>query len=307
MNKKIQEQLDKQISRNRAVQIVEVSEAPTLTSEIFDIDDQESAVVEVNFRDMSARRVETSDAPKLTKEILQTKGKPVKTVEVFLNGKMFQVSVRDGISLSVEIDRLKLILEYSEGKKGLSRAEEEEMNRAVMNLMISKMMVDPQFSYQGEGEGIPIEERSSVIVSGLSDAVAEANYPEADDIYQIQVRYGIPADAFALFGKGFSFLPVGKPGKKFVDMSSEELLAEETHQVAERQVLIPKMILDPVLSYGEVERDTIDLMNIDAVDLSDIEGYPVELLSERYQKTLYAAHKVINVPSAGMASLQRFL
>ena len=254
---------------------------------------------------MSARRVETSDAPKLTREILQTKGKPVKTVEMFLNGKMFQVSVRDGISLSVEIERLKLIIEYSEGKKGLSRAQEEEMNRAVMNLMLSKMMVDPQFSYQGDGEGIPIEERSSVMIAALEHALSAVNYPEADEIYQVTVRYGLPADAFALFGKGFSFLPVGKPGKKYVDMSAEELLAEEARQAAERQVLVPKMILDPVLSYGEVETDTIDFMNIDAVDLSGIEGYPVELLSERYQKTLMEAHKVINVPTAALRSLQR--
>ena len=49
MNKKIQEQLDKQIEAKRAAQVVEISEAPTLTSEIFERDTRTEAIVEVNF------------------------------------------------------------------------------------------------------------------------------------------------------------------------------------------------------------------------------------------------------------------
>ena len=304
MNKKIQEQLDAQIEGKRAAQIVEVSEAPTLTSEIFERDARTEALVEVNFKDQSARLVESSEAPKLTWDILKTKGKPIKTVEMFFDNGMWQVAVRDGIPLSVEIGRLKLIIEYGDMKE--DRAARDERDLAIANLLLSKMMADPKFSYKDEGEGPPIEARSSIMIEALCNAFNEVNYLTEDEIYQVTVRRGIPADAFAMFGESFEWYPVGGKSKKYVDMSESELLATEAKQSAERQVLVPKMILDPVLSFGEVERDTIDPMNIGAVDLSNIEGYPVELLSERYMKTFNEAHRVVNIPEAGLKSLQTF-
>ena len=72
MDAKIQEQLDRQIESKRVSQVVEHSEAPALTSDVFEKDDRESAICEVNFKDMSARVVESSDAPKLTVEVLKT-------------------------------------------------------------------------------------------------------------------------------------------------------------------------------------------------------------------------------------------
>ena len=77
-------------------------------------------------------------------------------------------------------------------------------------------------------------------------------------------------------------------------MSEDELAAAEARNAAQRQVLVAKMIVDPVLSYTPVPDD-------------DPEGYPVELLSERYMKTLHEAHRVVNIPEAGLKSLQQFL
>ena len=91
MNSKIQSQLDAQIQKKRVSQVVEHSEAPALTSDIFEKDNRESAICEVNFSNMSARVVESSDAPKLTVEVLKTKGKPIKTVEMFWDDQMWTV------------------------------------------------------------------------------------------------------------------------------------------------------------------------------------------------------------------------
>ena len=292
MNKKIQEQLDAQIESKRAAQVVEVSEAPPLTSEIFELDAQETALVEVNFRDESARAVESSDAPKLTREILETKGAPIKTAETFFHDRMWQVKVWDGIPLSVEVEQLKLRIEYAEQK--LNRVAMEERDRAIANLLLGKMMVDPQFSYKGEGEGPPIEACSSVLIESLCNAYNEVNNAESDEIFQVTVRRGVPADVFALFGESFEFYPVGVKSKKYVDMSEDELAAAEGRQAARRKVFVAKMILDPVLLYTPEEG-------------VDTEGYPVELLSERYLKTLHEAHQVVNIPEAGLKSLQRFL
>lgn len=297
MDKKTQEQLDKQIAAKRAVQVVEHSEAPALTSDIFEKDDRESAIVEVNFKDESARIVESSDAPKLTRDVLQTKGKPVKTVEMFFGDQMWAVKVRDGIPLSVEVARLKLLLEYAD-QEG-NRVAMEERDRAIANLLLGKMMVDPCFSYNGEGDGIPIEARSSIMIEALCNAFGEVNTPTADEIYQVTVRRGIPADAFALLDT-YEWFPVGNTSKKYVDMSEEELAATAARNSAQRQVLVAKMILDPVLLYApaaEGEAPTID----------DTEGYPVEALSERYIKTLYEAHRIVNIPEAGLKALQKFL
>ena len=93
MNESIQSQLDEQLKTKRVAQVVEASDAPMLTSDIFEKDDRESAICEVNFKDMSARLVESSDAPKLTVDVLKSKGKPVKTVEMFYDDQIWQVKV----------------------------------------------------------------------------------------------------------------------------------------------------------------------------------------------------------------------
>ena len=231
MNSKIQSQLDAQIQKKRAAQVVEVSEAPTLTSEIFERDERETAIVEVNFKDESARLVKRSDAPKLTAEVLKTKGKPVKTVEMFFEDQMWQVKVRDGRPLSLEVEQMKLLLEY-EGQEH-DRAAMEERDRIIANLLLGKMMVDPPFSYKGEGEGTPIENRSSIMIEALCLAYNEINYPTKDEIYQVSVRRGVPADAFTLLEDTFEWYPVGGSAKKYVDMSEDELAAAEARDSAQ--------------------------------------------------------------------------
>ena len=298
--KKIQEQLDAQIKAKRVAQVVEVSEAPTLTSEIFERDARETAIVVVNFRDESARLVESSDAPKLTADVLKTKGKPVKTVEMFFDDQMWQVAVRDGKPLSLEVEQMKLLLEY-EGQEG-DRAAMEERDRIIANLLLGKMMVDPPFSYKGKGEGTPIEARSFIMIESLCNAYNAVNHPTEDEIYQVTVRRGIPADTYALFGESFEWYPVGGKAKKYVDMSEDELAAAEARNSAQRQVLVAKMILDPRLSYKKADATAIEETEASDPD----ETYPVEALSERFMETLFEAHKVVNVPEAGLKSLQRF-
>ena len=302
--KKIQEQLDAQIKAKRVAQVVEVSEAPLLTPNIFERDERETAIVVVNFKDESARLVESSDAPKLTADVLKTKGKPVKTVEMYFEDQIFQVEVRDGKPLSLEVEQMKLLLEY-EGQEH-DRAAMEERDRIIANLLLGKMMVDPPFSYKGEGEGTPIETRSSVMIASLAEAFSAVNSPEEDAIFQVTVRRGVPADAFAITGETFEFYPVGGKQKKYTEMSEEELSAEMARNTARRQVLVPAMIVDPKLSYTPVTVDASE----EAVDLpaeEDTEGYPVGLLSERFMRTLFEAHRVVNIPAAGVAALQRFL
>ena len=305
MNSKIQSQLDAQIAAKRAAQVVEASEAPALTSDVFEKDDQESAIVEVNFRNMSARLVESSDAPKLTVEVLQTLGKPVKTVEMFWDDQMWTVKVWDGKSLDVEVAHLKILEQYIGQEK--DRIAMDERDRAVANLLLGKLMYDPPFSYRGEGEGSPIEARSSIMIDALCNAYGSVNTPTEDAIYQVEVRRGVPADAFALLGDTYEWLSVGNTSKKYVDMSEDELSAVVAQQTAERQVLVPSMILDPVLSYKDIDASEVDVAAIEDIEITETDPYPVEYLSERFMATLFEAHRVTNIPAAGLVALQRFL
>ena len=309
MDRKIQEQLDAQIQKNRVAQVVELSEAPTFTPDIFEHDERETSLAEINFKDMSARLVESSDAPKVTREVLETLGKPVKTVEFFYENSFFQVAVRDGIPLELEIKQLKIMIAYADREGNPAAMEERDLE--ISRMLLSGMMVDPSFSYQGEGEGIPIETRSSVMIASLAAAFSAVNLPEEDAIFQVTVRRGVPADTFAITGETFEFYPVGGKQKKYTEMSDEELSAEMAWNTARRQVLVPAMIVEPRLLYTPVfdeSEETVDASE-EAVDLpaeEDTEEYPVALLSERFLRTFNEAHRVVNIPAAGVASLNRF-
>ena len=304
MNAKLQSQLDKQIANKRTAQVVEHSEAPALTSDIFEKDDRKTAIVEVNFKDTSARVVEASDAPKLTVEVLKTKGKPVKTVEMFYGDRMWQVKVWDGKPLAVDVAHLKILEQYIGQEK--DSVAMDERDRAVANLLLGKLMYSPSFSYMGEGEGSPIEARSSIMIDALSHAYSSVNNPTADSIYQVEVRRGVPADAFTLLDT-FEWYSVGTASKKYVDMSEDELAAVVAQKTAERQVLVPSMILEPLLSYKEVDGSGLEVTAIEDIEIGETDPYPVEYLSERFMQTLFEAHKVVNIPEAGLKSLQRFL
>ena len=119
------------------------------------------------------------------------------------------------------------------------------------------------------------------MIASLAAAFSAVNSPEEDAIFQVTVRRGVPADAFAITGETFEFYPVGGKQKKYTEMSDEELSAEMARNTARRQVLVPAMIVEPRLSYTPVTVDASE----EAVDLpadEDAEGYPVALLSERF-------------------------
>ena len=297
MNSKLQSQLDAQIEKKRTAQVVEASEAPSFSPDIFEHDQRETARVEINFKDMSARLVEASDAPKVTREVLETLGKPVKTVEFFYQTGFFQAAIRDGIPTELEIRQLKLLMEYPKS----DAASVEKRNLETTRMLLSEMLVDPAFSYQGKGQGLPIETRSQVMLNSLSEAFRVVNTPQEDAIFQVAVRRGLPEDKFTLFGE-FEWYPVGKAGKKYTDMSEEELSAEMARNRARRQVLVPAMIVDPKLTWTRVEDGEV----VEVPEDADA-PYPVELLSERFMRTFNEAHKVVTTPEAGLKSLQRFL
>ena len=163
------------------------------------------------------------------------------------------------------------------------------------------MLVDPAFSYRGEGQGIPIEPRSQVMLNALSEAFNEVNSPQEDAIFQVTVHRGLPEDAFHLLGD-FNWYRVGSPGKKWADMSDEELSAEMAQSRSRRQVIVPAMIVDPKLTWTRVAEGEV----AEAIEVPEDADAPynVSLLSERFMRTLHEAHRVVTTPDAALRSLQ---
>ena len=322
MNSNLQTQIDKQIELHRGTSVVEVSDAPKLTEDIFSTDmEYVSACVEINFAKGTADVVEASDAPKLTHKVLLTKGKPIKIVEIFFHNRVWQVAVKDGKPYHVEVGQLQrqiIDTKAMENEKVPMPVLEKQAEREIANFLLSKMMVDPAFSFQGIGVGQPIETCSSVLIAALTTAYNKVNDPTQDEIYQVTVRRGIPADAYALFGNGFEWYPTQGDTQKPLQMSEDELIEYEARQHEIRGTLLLSMITEPVLRRGTPFSENAAALRVSETfkDSEDIpaslypelvDGFPIEELSERYLTGLYEAHRVVNVPEAGLKSLQRFL
>ena len=228
MNDAIQKKIDKQIEKGNtpapAVRIIETADAPLLSVELVDKDTRDSDIVEINFRDKSAYVVEASNAPILTHEVLDTKGKPIKSVEVDFEGEKPVVYVRDGkpFSLEIEEERLRIALQKrvdAIGAEDTPEAKEKhsklltEHSKTIRQLTVSKMIANPQFSYNGVGKGRPVEELV-LLLNMLFEAYAIVNFPEADEKYQVTVLRGVPGRSRNPFTTGIRVIPPRRTQKK---------------------------------------------------------------------------------------------
>ena len=305
MQKEIQQKIDAQLKKGNkpapAVRIIETADAPLLSVELVDKDTRESDIVEINFRDKSAYVVEASNAPILTHEVLDTKGKPIKSVEVDFEGEKPVVYVRDGKPFSLEIEEERLRIAHRKrvdaiGAEDTPEAKEKhsklltEHSKAIRQLTVSKMIANPQFSYNGVGKGRPVEELV-LLLNMLFEAYAIVNFPEADEKYQVTVLRGVPGEAAIMLQQGFELYPLGELKKKMVDHSDADIAQLEKRRRAERRVLVSSLMPGLNLSYnGQGHKN----------------AFPVEDISERYLQTLFEAYRVVNIPTARRDALLRF-
>ena len=288
MNQDIQNQLDKQINARRVAEVVDSSNAPILASELLKKDKRETDIVEVNIRNQTAWVVDSSNAPELTPTILAEKGKRLWTVEVVYDRQVVQVRVRHGKPLQVDIAYAKILENYQDTP--LDTARTRERDRAIKHLLLSSMIETPQFSYQGEGEGHPIEECSPILLNALYEAYAAVNAPTEDAIYQVEVLRSTPLDAMLLFQQTFELYPAPQT-KKIMEMPDADIQALLANRTAQHQVAVASMITTPAFSYNGSGKDG---------------AYPVEDISIAMLETLFEAYRVVNIPEAGVQALNRF-
>ena len=219
---------------------------------------RETEIVEVNLKNSQARIVDSSDAPELTHDILAIQAKHIQIVEIPYNGKTYQVHVRHGKQLGDELKSKRISLEYGQD--------------ASINFMLSKMIADPLLSWNGEGEGHPIEDISYRLKEKLCEACLVVNDPTEDDIYQVEVYLGIPDEIRKVAN---TFLPTQNPN----EMSDDDLIKNEKAYYKTRQIFVVPMIKSPVLSESKCE---------------ETDGYPVNRISEGMMQTLFKAVSVVN-------------
>lgn len=293
----IEEQYEETHDTENATQTI--SDLPLLTPEIFESDRQKKFdVVEINISDQSARIVEKSVAPKLTKEILEERAKPIKIVSMPFNSTEWQVHVRHGRTLRLQIEHQRLLDRYKAPETEETPEERvkrlAERERQARNLMLSHTIANPALSYQGvtpEGEnGLPIEEQSDVLVNALWHAHLGVNVPLDDEVYQIQVCRSAPIHANLLIGGTFETYPIGDT-LKVMDMTDDDIEMFIARNDAQRKIWVTSMIASPTLSLnGEGKRG----------------AFLVENLCEQFLATLYNGYRVVSVPEASRVFLQRF-
>lgn len=255
---------------NQDAKIVETSELPSF-SEILERDAREFESVEINFKDMSAVPVEQSDAPQLTHKVFKTLGKPIKTVEMVFGNKPYQVLVRDGVPLSVEVLYYQKVIALSKSQKDVPLEmlqEAKHADRDITNLWVAKLVADPEFKYNGRGTGPRIETTSDILIDALIQAVDAINSPSEDTIYQVEVRRRFDLSK-VLAESVISDMKTDADPKNFVNLTEVELIEAEARLRARREAILPAVL--PVC-----------------------QDYPVKLLSERFIKTLYSAYRVIH-------------
>ncbi len=236
---------------------------------------QERIIVEINISTAKASPVETSDAPILTAHVLKSKAKPIQTVEIDYEGEMYQVAVRHGHSLEVEVQSEKLKPAYFNGR------DVSGYEPFYINFLLAKMIVNPVLGYDVEDEGVNIWTINKDLQDTLFQAYLTVNHPD-DDIYQIQVRRGVPEEVWYRL----SVYPKVER-ERLSEMSDAELSEAAGIWRALRKIIVSTMIASPVISESEGG------------------GYPPDEISEKVMQTLLNAFSIVN-PNPTFESVDRF-
>ena len=153
------------------------------------------AQLEKGNRDPDAYRpriVESSEAPVLSESWLLEEDSHTVTVEINLIGskhlalEKFQVEVVRGLTLMQTIAIQEAVEAYPLDPKLLNpdyiatreeRVELQKRHDIRRRATIAQAIVNPSFSYGGEGVGVPIDARSEALVSTLYEAYEVVNVP----------------------------------------------------------------------------------------------------------------------------------
>ena len=177
MNKDLQAKIDAKLPEDKTPDRTQtnIPDKPISIDAIFESDARKVETVEINIASQNAIAVASSDAPELTADVIAEEGKLTKVVDLVFEDQVATIEVLNGISLAVEIERAKLNQKYAD--RELTKKEEYTRNLETLQLIVARLVVSPKFSFQGEGEGTPVEERSDFLLEAFYKAVAAVVYP----------------------------------------------------------------------------------------------------------------------------------
>ena len=161
MNQKTQKQIDQQlkaVKRARLIDTTEPSTAPILDSAVLEQDYKRSVLVEINIEGRSFQ-VEVLRGSPLTTALLLDR-----TPEIYaLKEQLVQNPNRQFTDEEVQaVDRT---------------------NRDFRRIIVASHIVKPPFSYNGCGDGHPIEDISDIMLDALFEAYQVVNTPEEGTDY----------------------------------------------------------------------------------------------------------------------------
>ena len=296
VNPSIQEQIDEQVEDTETQQTENLRDIPLLTHAALAEESRPSDCVEVDVNAGTARVVETSDAPELTRDIILEKYQAVQHAKITYNLQNWEVGVRHGKPLAVEIQHAKILARY---EKSIETANENDQKRLtaqrddeIKRYLLSQMIAEPVFSYQGiPKDGFPLEDASSVLIDVLWEAYLKRNHPLTDNIYQVKVRRSTPLDAALMLQETFQIYPLEPSDIPILEMNESDLRTLIERNLAQKQILVGSMILEPRFTKDvEVEQEHI----------------PIHAISDGLLNVLHQAYRVVNLPEEGLKSLERF-
>jgi len=291
MAQSIQDQINEQMEERTENATTDMATLPLLTDEAIRSDTRRTDIVEVNFSSQNARIVGTSDAPKLTLDVVREESAPIQPVKMVFDQQEYRVDVRMGVPFSVNARHSQLIQRFNDLPD--TPENNAKRNRAVKNLYISEMIDNPKFSFDGQGEGRPIEDVSDVLADALFSAYVEKNQPEEDQIYQVTVLRGQPIHTAILLQDSFDAFPA--PLQREVhDMTQADIEATTQRSRKQREILVSSMVFPEGFSFS---------LNGEG---SEGELYPIEQVSELWLQALHAAYRASNIPEVGLSMVSRF-
>ena len=234
--------------------------------------------VDVNLSKRSAMIARAdSDAPMLDAHILADIGTPTRTVILDVGDDTpLKLEICNGIAFSLECARQRLLSRFI--KKGLDSNDASVLVASVrkeMLLMVSKLVVDPKFTFSGERRRklkneIWLDAYDTSLLNALFSACDAIINPENDAVYRVHYRRDIPSDLDTAMNACLRKHP---KTQKLIETPLSDLKPKQAQNVEKlrnrlRAIALEAMILAPKLT--QTDTDTIPLT----------EAYPLPFIGE---------------------------
>ena len=261
--------------------IVESSKAPLLTHEMIQkFEAKQEQIVEINISKRSAESVWQSDAAMLDAYVL-SEHPPTDDVRLTIDDETeLELEILAGVPFTLECAQQRLLGRYMQ-KDLEDDAINTELITAEAKLMVSRLIVNPSFTYKGDTrrKGISLDTYDDTLLSAFAQCCDAVCNKDSDDVFQVHIARDKPED----FDRHVEKL-LNK------DRRTRILMQRQPFQLNSTQATKVEKLYDRLRRYvltQMITRPNLTVTHSESVPLT--QAYPVRFLSEIVQQTLFRA------------------